>query len=117
MEQIWRSHAQELEQLQLKTTRASEDMQNIRHLYESIRTRNRGQDDRSDSIRAMASRALYAERGSSEGTVSYECQQSARARFEATKNLGGPRIVEEDCRASPDSGMENQLEQMQQYAT
>jgi hypothetical protein len=116
MEQIRHSHAQELEQLQLKTTRTSEDMQNIWHLYESICTRNRGQDDRSDFIHAMASRVLYAERRSSEGTVSYERQQSARAQFEATQNLGGPRIIEEDRRASPDSRTENWSERTWQYA-
>jgi hypothetical protein len=110
MEQIWCSHAQELEQLQLKTTCMLEDMQNIQCLYKSIRIQNRGQDDRSDSIHAMASRALYTEHRSSEGTASYERQQSARAQFEATQNLGGPRIVEEDCRASPNSGTENRSE-------
>jgi hypothetical protein len=61
---------------------AIEAMQNTQCRFARHYASSKGCTMPSDSICAQASRALFAERSPNEGSVDYECQQSAQARFE-----------------------------------
>ena len=79
-----------------ESRKASEALRDIQQMVEHIFAQDNEQDASIESTRAKASRALYAECGSNEGTAEYECRQSARARFEVPQYLGRPRVEEED---------------------
>ena len=56
-------------------------IQGIRQTVERMSVRGEGENTPSTSPRALASQALYAERGSSEGTADYERRQRAQERL------------------------------------
>ena len=58
------------------------------------------EDEQEESPRALASQALYAERGSDEGTADYESRRRAQARF-VQQHLRYPVKVEESSNNSP----------------
>jgi len=82
-------HRQELSDLQTKIInsyhRASDTssaMQGIRKMFDQVRARYEDQRVPSPSPRALATQAIYAERGSNEGTADYKHRRSAQARFD-----------------------------------
>jgi len=94
-------HRQELTNLQSRVTnsyhRSSDTvnaMQGFRNIFDGLRARYGGQRAPSPSPRALATQAIYAERGSNEGTIEYERRQSAQARFEPPQFCEPTRIEE-----------------------
>ena len=85
--------------LQLKVTNAyhhstevTDTMQGMRQLLDRVHTRYEGQNMPGLSPCALATRALYADRGSDEGSIDYKCRLHTRARFEDPRPSGQPRI-------------------------
>ena len=72
-----------------QTTDVAEAMQGMQRMVDRMIAWDGGQLAPSNSPRAMASWALFAECGSNEGTVDYECRQGAQARF------GAPQIPDQ----------------------
>jgi len=74
-----------------QTTGVVEAMQTIQRMIDCITAREEGRHTPPDSPRAIASRAIFTECGSNEGTIDYECRQNAQARFEAPLHTKGAR--------------------------
>jgi hypothetical protein len=101
-----------------ETRKRAEEFQSLRQMFEDYCARDnerRALSDATDSTRARASRALYAERGSNEGTAEYERRQSARARFEVPQPARTPRIEEEGQTSSPDPRIRERAERTRKY--
>jgi len=62
-----------------QTTGIVEAMQTMQHMINRITAWEEGQHTPSDSPHTIASRAIFAECGSNEGTIDYECRQNAQA--------------------------------------
>ena len=69
-------------------------MQGMRQLLNRVRARYEGRSVPSPSPRAQATREIFADRGSDEGTVDFEHRVNARARFE------NPRPIEQSMEES-----------------
>ena len=75
-------------------------MQGLQRMFDRIRSRYEGQRAPSPSPCALATQAIYAERGSNEGTAEYEHRQSAQARFEPPQPLEQIRVERTEGRTT-----------------
>ena len=94
---------------------AAEASRGIQQMVECIYAQEEEQDASTESTRAKASRVLYAEHRSNEGTTEYECCQSTRAQFEVPQYLGRPRVEEEDHTSLSELRNKDQTERTQKY--
>ena len=91
--------------------------QDIRGGIEELRAQDKGRDTVQHSPRALASQALYAERGSVEGTAEYQRRRSAQARFETSRPSVDSRAEQvEEYSSSPYSRAGEQSKSLRRYA-
>ncbi len=100
-----------------RSTNILDAMQRMRDRIERLRPRKEGRSTPEHSPRALASQALYAERGPAEEPAEYQRRKGAQARFETSRPPAELRIEEvEDYSSSPYPGMEEQSTSSQRYA-
>ena len=99
---------QEMKELQKRvinlyhhTTDAQDAIRDIRQMFEQARAEYEGQCVPHSSPHALATQALYAERGSNEGTIEYERRRSAQTQFETSRFDERPRTEGINDNTSP----------------
>ena len=99
------------DQLQANSSDVVDAMQRMQKVVGELRPHEGGRTSPEQSPRALASRALYANRGSTEGTAEYQRCKDAQARFETPQPSTRIEEVTSRYSSSPYTGTEDQSTQ------
>lgn len=78
------------------TNKMMDNLNNIQRMIERVRNQHEERHEPPSSPRTLATRAVYADRGSNEGTLDYELRKNAQARFLSSRFIERSRAEEGD---------------------